>query len=151
MGTMMLGSRVLDATTDILRPLLQRHEGWRDSDRRTPHSDPVLCPTGYVTAGWGRVLLDPQTGQQLRGQLGLRRARELWPMGFSAPECEQMLAEDMERFMRGVTALLVRPVTPQMLAALTSLAYNIGLGRKAFAGSTVLRLHNAGASRAFGM
>lgn len=153
MGTMMLGPGVLDARTDILRPLLQQHEGWHDGDRRTPHSDPVLCPTGYVTAGWGRVLLDPQTGQQLRGKAGLARAKTLWPAGFSVQECEAWLIEDMSRFMAGVVVLLTKPVTAQQLAAMTSLAYNIGLS--AYRKSSVLRLHNAGdvagAGRAFGL
>lgn len=138
---------------DILRQILKRHEGWHDGDKRTPHSDPVLCPTGYVTVGWGRVLLDPVTGAQLNGQSGLRRARELWPAGFTQAECEAMLAEDMARFIAGVMALLTRPVSAQMLAAMTSLTYNIGLS--AYRKSTVLRLHNtgdqAGAAQAFGM
>ncbi|OYQ31428.1 hypothetical protein CHU95_19955 [Niveispirillum lacus] len=139
----------------ILQQILRRFEGWHDGDKRTPHSDPVLCPTGYVTVGWGRVLIDPQTGQQLKGKAGLARAKELWPQGFSRAECEQMLREDMQRFMSGVIDLLAQPVTAQQLAAMTSLAYNVGLGKKGFAGSSVLRLHNAGdtagAGRAFGM
>lgn len=144
----------LEAVT-ILQQILRGYEGWHDGDKRTPHSDPILCPTGYVTVGWGRVLIDPQTGKQLQGKAGLARAKELWPAGFSRTECETMLDEDIGRFMTGVVELLTQPVTAQQLAALTSLAYNIGLGKKAFAGSTVLRLHNAGdtagAGRAFGL
>ena len=139
----------------IVKPLIKRFEGWHDGDKRTPHSEPILCPTGYVTVGWGRVLLDPATGSQLKGQAGLALARKLWPAGFSLSECEQMLSEDVARFMVGVVELLTRPVTPQMLAAMTSLAYNVGLGRKGFAGSSVIRMHNvgdaAGAGRSFGL
>ena len=44
--------------------------------------------------------------------------------------------------MVGVRKLLRRPVTEAQLGAMTSLAYNIGIG--AFGSSTLLRLFNAG-------
>ncbi len=139
----------------IVKPMIKGFEGWHDGDKRTPHSEPILCPTGYVTVGWGRVLIDSQTGKQLKGKAGLARAKVLWPLGFTVAECETMLDEDVNRFCAGVLELLVRPVNAQQLAAMICLAYNIGIGRKGFAGSSVLRLHNAGdeagASRSFGM
>lgn len=57
-------------------------------------------------------------------------------------QADQRLAEDVARFMAGVDDVVTGPTTPHQGAALTSLAYNIGLG--AFEGSTLLRMHNAG-------
>lgn len=49
---------------------------------------------------------------------------------------------DLENFMIGVKAAVKKPATAGQLGAMTSLAYNIGIG--AFRGSTLLRLFNAG-------
>lgn len=57
-------------------------------------------------------------------------------------QADNRLLLDVTRFARGVRKLLVRPVTDGQLAACISLAYNIGL--RAFGGSTLLRLLNAG-------
>lgn len=67
-------------------------------------------------------------------------------------QAEERLERDVRRFMDGVKERLERYASPQQIAAMTSLAYNIGLG--AFGNSTLLRLFNAGdvggASEQFG-
>lgn len=61
---------------------------------------------------------------------------------WSLEQAEARLAADIQRFMDGVSALLkIRP-TDSQLAAMTSLAFNVGLS--AFAKSTLLRKFNAG-------
>lgn len=61
---------------------------------------------------------------------------------WSLSQAEARLADDVQRFMDGVSALLkIRP-TDSQLAAMTSLAFNVGLS--AFAKSTLLRKFNAG-------
>ena len=57
-------------------------------------------------------------------------------------QADDRLALDVERFMRGVRGALTRPASDSELGAMTSLAYNIGMG--AFRGSTLLRRFNAG-------
>lgn len=68
---------------------------------------------------------------------------------YTLEECKARLDDDMmdaiqtvERFMRGVRESVRRPVSDNQLGAMTSLAYNIGIG--AFRRSTLLRLFNAG-------
>lgn len=61
---------------------------------------------------------------------------------WSQAQAERRLSEDVAKFMGGVKAALKRPATPAQLGAMTSLAYNIGLG--AFKGSTLLKQFNAG-------
>lgn len=57
-------------------------------------------------------------------------------------QAEERLERDVDRFLGGVKERLERYANPSQLAAMTSLAYNIGLG--AFGGSTLLRKFNAG-------
>src|SRR5699024_5200716 len=57
-------------------------------------------------------------------------------------QAEERLERDLGRFMDGVKERLERYASPEQLAAMTSLAYNIGLA--AFGRSTLLRKFNAG-------
>ena len=66
-------------------------------------------------------------------------------------QSRQMLREECNKYLTKVESLLKDVATDGQLLAMTSLAYNIGIG--AFGKSTVLKAHNAGdtaaASRAF--
>lgn len=68
-------------------------------------------------------------------------------------ESDARLDAEIAHFANGVEALLTRPANENQLAAMTSLAFNIGLG--GFQRSTVLRAHNRGdeeaAARAFAL
>lgn len=61
----------------------------------------------------------------------------------SQAEAMRWLVESVSQFKKGVTSLIRVPQTPNQIAALTSLAFNIGL--QAFRTSTLLRLVNQGA------
>jgi len=58
---------------------------------------------------------------------------------------ERWLKQDVAEREKKIKALIKVPVTSNMMAAMTSLAYNIGTG--AFASSTLLRLLNSGADK----
>lgn len=66
-------------------------------------------------------------------------------------EADRRLLDELHGFAEGVIERLARPASAWQFGAMVSLAYNIGLA--AFAGSSVLRAHNAGdfaaARRAF--
>lgn len=57
-------------------------------------------------------------------------------------QADERLAADVQRFMTGVEVAVGVPLQAHELGALTSLAYNIGLG--AFRSSTLLRMIKAG-------
>jgi lysozyme len=57
-------------------------------------------------------------------------------------QADDRLAADVRKFMLGVQNAVTKPATEKQLGAMTSLAYNIGLG--AFRSSTLLRKFNAG-------
>lgn len=57
-------------------------------------------------------------------------------------QADDRLAEDVNRFLLGVAALVTVPLKPNQLGALASLAFNIGIG--AFRSSTLLKKLNKG-------
>ena len=57
-------------------------------------------------------------------------------------ECDALLQKEVEQFMRDVDALILIPVKPNVLAALTSWAYNVGMTN--VKSSTLLKKLNAG-------
>jgi GH24 family phage-related lysozyme (muramidase) len=94
-----------------------------------------LCPAQVWTNGWG------ETAGVMPG------------MRWTKEYADARLQDSIASFARAVLELCTRAPTAYQLAAMVSLAYNIGLS--AFAKSSVLRLHNkgdfAGAARAFAL
>ena len=66
----------------------------------------------------------------------------------SLADAEERLKVEMAEFEGGVLKFCTRLPTPNQLAAMTCLAYNIGLGN--FKTSTVLHRHNSGETFAAG-
>lgn len=93
------------------------------------------CPAGVWTYGYGHT-------QGVREGMTLTQA-----------EAEQLLMQDLETVNLKITGLLSTPANKYQLAAMVSLAFNIGV--TAFATSTVLKAHNRGdfmsAGRAFNL
>lgn len=122
--------------------LVKQFEGLKDGDPKTPGLDPYVCPTGYVTQGYGRVLLDPATAKPLRGKAGLAKAKKLFkPITFEIADA--WLVEDLARFEDAVRrAAAVVALNPNQFSALVSLVFNIG--EAAFQASTLLKKLKAG-------
>jgi lysozyme len=125
--------RVIDEARPILADLLRREEGLR--------LKPYLCSAGVPTIGVGATTYPD--GRKVR----------MDDPAITEEEALRMLAIECDRYMMDVLNLCTRYPSAHQLAAMSSLAYNIGAG--AFARSTVLRLHNAGdaagAARAFAL
>lgn len=100
--------------------LIKRWEGCR----LEAYPDPATGGDPW-TIGWG------STGPGIKK--GVR---------WSQAQADDRLAIDVDRFMKGVRSVLRKPATDAQLGAMTSLAYNIGVG--AFKDSTLLRKFNAG-------
>ncbi len=105
-----------------------------------PGGGPALrayrCPAGVWTIGWGHTGPDVHEGQTI-----------------TEAEADRLLDLDLDEAEADVAAKITVPTNDNAFAAMVSLRFNIG--RDAFAGSTVLRLHNAGdwagAARAFAL
>lgn len=105
---------------DYALRLIKRWEGCR----LTAYPDPATGGDPW-TIGWGSTGKGIGPGVQ-------------WTL----EQADDRLARDVERFMSGVIRLLRVKPEPNELGAMTSLAYNIGLGN--FRSSTLLRKFNAG-------
>ena len=100
--------------------LIQKFEGCR----LTAYPDPGTGGDPW-TVGWGSTGPDIGPGT-------------VW----TQDKADARLAVDVRKFMAGVADAVTVELSPMELGALTSLAYNIGLG--AFRKSTLLRKLNAG-------
>ena len=109
---------------DAARELaLERIKRW-ESIRLTAYPDPGTGGDPW-TIGWGSTGPDVRRGT-------------VW----TQEQADARLARDVQKFLDGVRAAVTAPAAPHEIAAMTSLAYNIGLG--AFRNSTLLRMFNAG-------
>ena len=113
--------------------LVKQYEGMRLS--------PYLCPAGIPTIGFGTTIYPDGTPVTL-DDLPITKAKAV-----------SYLKTELDKYEAKVDELTNGRATDYELAAMTSLAYNIGLA--AFEGSSVLRLYNQGklreASAAFGL
>lgn len=140
-----------------LRPLKE--------DRRFTVEDVVLIDAIADDLGMGRLdgdrgmdkaldLIKQFEGCELEAYPDPGSGGDPWTVGYGATgpgikkgvrwtqaQADARLTEDVARFMAGVNKLVPRATDAQR-GAMTSLAYNIGLG--AFGDSTLLKLHNAG-------
>lgn len=83
-----------------------------------------VCPAGVLTIGWGT------TGPEVTKGLKITQA-----------QADSWLIEDVNKFADGVDKLVTVKLTENQKAALTSFAYNCGLGN--LKSSTLLRKVNA--------
>ena len=105
--------------------LIKRFESLHDGDISVIGLQPKMCPAGIWTAGWGRALIEPNTGQFLRGENNRKRAFELFTVK-NESEAERMLQEDLRTFERRVLSRLKVPVNQNQFDALVSHTYNTG-------------------------
>ena len=92
------------------------------------HNSPYKCPADLWTIGYGRVLYPDQarlkTGERNKYPLRTEHNRT-----FSGDEIDALLEADLQRFSAGVLRLCPAAADNQChLDAITSLAFNIGLG-----------------------
>lgn len=128
--------------------LIRRFEGLHDGDRRTAVLEPQADPVGIYTVGWGHALF--AGGQPVKDrETAYRLWRTRWPAGMIRADADALLKADAQGVSDKVAALFPRtPLTDGQLGAMTSLAYNIGVGEVGggpdFADSSVRRRLIAG-------
>lgn len=105
--------------------LIKRFESLHDGDLSVIGLQPKMCPAGIWTAGWGRAIVDPKTGQFLRGENNRQMAFQLFTVKDES-EAERMLQEDLRTFERRVLTRLKVAVNQNEFDALVSHTYNTG-------------------------
>lgn len=121
--------------------LIKYYESLHDGDLKTIGLQPKMDPLGIWTAGWGRALRDPETGEFLVGKADKAEAYRQCK-NLDEAKADDWLAEDLEEFTREVLALVDVPLSEPQLGALVSFAYNCGMA--AFRGSTLRKRINQG-------
>ena len=122
---MSLDQRVID--------MIKHHEGVR--------LKPYQCPALIWTVGVGHVI----DQSHIRVPLAERKALPIpdgWNRTLSIGEVDEMLTTDLQSFENGVRRLCPNGLTPGRLGALTSFAFNVGLGN--LQRSTIRIKHNRG-------
>jgi lysozyme len=122
---MSLDKRVID--------MISHHEGIR--------LRPYQCPALIWTVGVGHVI----DQSHIKVPLAERKALPIpdgWDRTLSMGEVDEMLAKDLQSFENGVRRLCPSGLTPGRLGALTSFAFNVGLGN--LQRSTIRMKHNRG-------
>jgi len=84
------------------------------------------CPAGLDTIGYGHVILDTE--------------KDLYK-GITVKQADELLSTDIKRFAIGVIKLVKVPVTDNMINALVSFSFNVGLG--SLKASTLLKKVNS--------
>lgn len=84
--------------------LIKKYEGLR--------LNVYKCPAGLDTIGYGHVILDNEES--------LRK-------GITKVQAEELLLKDLSWYLKKVIAMIKVPVTDNMICALTSFAFNIGV------------------------
>ncbi len=119
--------------------LIKHYEGLHDGNLKQIGLQPKMCPAGYLTIGYGHVVIDPLTNRPLSGEHSYTRALELFP-ALTIQEAEQLLYKDLERFIAIVNNFVTVNIEGERMGALDSFCYNIGQGN--FRASDVLRYTN---------
>ena len=132
--------------------MIKHHEGVR--------LKPYLCPAHIWTVGVGRVLYQDQIKLPMIRKDGykgdIRKDYPLKPKDnriWTQEEVDQLLADDLKHFTRGVIRLCGDSLSVGQLGALTSFAFNAGLGalQRSSIRQRHLRKDYEGAAEAFMM
>lgn len=117
----------------VLIDLLRHHEDVRH--------EPYRCPARLWTVGVGHVIDPTHLLVKFNDRLNLPIPPG-WDRTLTDEEVDRILQTDLDRFLAGVCRLcVVEPFSNRHLA-LTSFAFNVGLG--ALQGSTLRQKHNRG-------
>lgn len=130
-------NRINAATIDLVK----RFEGLGDGDRGRPGLQPYICPAGYWTIGYGRVVRGAD-GRMFKGEVDRRAANAVYPNGIDEPQATAFLVDDLTDIGRQVSARLRVLVVDNQFGACVSFVYNIGIA--AFTTCTLLKRLNAG-------
>ena len=119
--------------------LIKSFEGIPDGDPSTENLDPYLDPVSIWTIGWGHAIR--YCGRFLKGEADRPQMRALYPSGITLSQAEILLHADLFDTGRDVLSMVDVKVSDNEYGALTSFAFNLGIGN--LRSSTLLKELNA--------
>ena len=106
----MKGVRINDQGIELIKSF----EGLHDGDKTTPLYEPIRCPAGLWTLGWGNIY-----GLDNRRVTANHRAITL-------AQAEELLVRDLKRFESQLVRLVRVDLNENQWAAIVSFSYNVG-------------------------
>ncbi len=119
--------------------LIKHYESIHDGNLKELGIQPKLDPVGIWTIGWGHAIVDPVSGQFVKGKENERKARDLFP-GFDQRQAEDLLVRDLAAYESAVRKTVKIKLNDDQVGALVAFAYNVGIS--GFNNSSALRLLN---------
>lgn len=131
------------ALTQKAIDLIKHYESLHDGDLKQVGIQPKLDPVDIWTIGWGHAIVDPVTGQFVKGAANKAKAAALFP-NFDLRQAEDLLQRDTAAYEAAVRKLIPASVklNDDQIGALTAMAYNIGVGN--FSNSSTLNAIKVG-------
>ena len=114
--------------------LVKHYEGLHDGDLSVIGLQPKMCPAGYWTEGYGRLVRD-EKGKPIKGKLNKSKAF-LFSKIHNEQQAEEALVEDLKDYQNRIKSLGLN-LSQSKESALISFAYNVGFN--ALKESTLLK------------
>ncbi len=137
---------VNQATVDLVK----QFEGIPDGNPATSNIDPYLDPVNIWTIGWGHAIT--YQGRFMKGQADQTQVKAMYPDGITMQQATTLLQADLMNSGSEVLSVVTVPLNDNEYGALTSFAFNLGIGN--LRSSTLLKKLNAndraGAADQFG-
>lgn len=119
--------------------LIKHYESLHDGNLKELGIQPKLDPVGIWTIGWGHAIVDPVSGQFVKGKENEKKARDLFP-NFDLRQAEDLLVRDLAAYESSVRKAIKVKLNDDQVGALVAFEYNIGIG--GFNSSSALRFLN---------
>lgn len=101
-------------------PIIRKYEGLK--------LNAYICPAGHATIGWGSRFYENGSKVQMGDKITIDRA-------------DRLLFDIVQKFEISVRGLIKKPLNENQIGALTSFAFNVGVG--SLKSSTLLKKVNA--------